>query len=579
MARNRAVDVLIIIGTCILLDFVDLGRAPFYDKQEAREALVVREIVQSGNWILPLRNGNEVPSKPPLYHWLAALIIKPTGPLDELTLRLPSAIFATAGALLVYAVGTTLGGRSAGLIAAIVLTSSFEWRQAAKAVRVDMTLTFVLLCCFVWFLEMYRSGGGRSKAALLGVLLGMATLAKGPLGVVVPCFAYFIFLLLRRDLGFIRKMHPIVLICTCAAVALSWYVLAFVQGGRDFLDVVIKENFSMVIGEDAGHPHPFFWYVPAFFNNAAPWSIFVIPVGVWLYRSRHDPGHERLLYYVVWFCSVVIFFSIFRQKRSVYILSAYPAFALLFGVWWKQLTEQQSSRRQWLAQPAVYLHAATFLILGVTLGAELLMNGAATKMISSRLYPKDQAQLAFIGDLVSGHSGLVAFWAIACAVGGTVLVFCGLKAFSKPYIVCASVLMIISYLVVQRFDTDLARHYSFKRFLARVTDAADGEPLYFCGSEDYAVAFYAGRPVPLYDVASHATGPFYMLCWENEWNQIRGTAGLKVDDASEVRDYQVKERGYLYLVAVNKSDQLDRILKEALRRAKKEGIKSAPGPV
>jgi len=70
----RAFDVLLLLSVCLVLYFFDLGRAPFFDKQEPREALVVWEINHSGSWILPLRNGNEIPSKPPLYHWLAALV-------------------------------------------------------------------------------------------------------------------------------------------------------------------------------------------------------------------------------------------------------------------------------------------------------------------------------------------------------------------------------------------------------------------------------------------------------------------------------------------------------------------------
>jgi hypothetical protein len=51
-----------------------LGDKPFYTKGEAREAIVVWEIVHSGEWILPLRNGQIVPSKPPLFHWCGAFL-------------------------------------------------------------------------------------------------------------------------------------------------------------------------------------------------------------------------------------------------------------------------------------------------------------------------------------------------------------------------------------------------------------------------------------------------------------------------------------------------------------------------
>ena len=86
---HRVLDVILIVSACFVLYFWDLGHAPFFDKQEPREALVVWEINHSGNWILPLRNGNEIPAKPSLYHWLAALVSQSAGRIDEFTIRLP----------------------------------------------------------------------------------------------------------------------------------------------------------------------------------------------------------------------------------------------------------------------------------------------------------------------------------------------------------------------------------------------------------------------------------------------------------------------------------------------------------
>ena len=75
-------DVTLILSICFLLFFYRLGAAPFFDKQEAREALVVWEINRTGNWILPLRNGDEIPAKPPLFHWLGALVSKSINRVD-----------------------------------------------------------------------------------------------------------------------------------------------------------------------------------------------------------------------------------------------------------------------------------------------------------------------------------------------------------------------------------------------------------------------------------------------------------------------------------------------------------------
>ena len=88
-------DLSLILAICLFLFFRGLGASPFYDKQEAREALVIWEMHHSGNWILPLRNGNEIPAKPPFFHWLGALVSQAVDRTDELTTRFPSAVLAT----------------------------------------------------------------------------------------------------------------------------------------------------------------------------------------------------------------------------------------------------------------------------------------------------------------------------------------------------------------------------------------------------------------------------------------------------------------------------------------------------
>ena len=73
-----------------------LGRVPFYTKGEPREAVQVWEEVHGGEWVLPMRNGHDLPSKPPLFHWLAGISSLAFGGVDEFSVRFPSAALATA---------------------------------------------------------------------------------------------------------------------------------------------------------------------------------------------------------------------------------------------------------------------------------------------------------------------------------------------------------------------------------------------------------------------------------------------------------------------------------------------------
>ena len=550
------VDVPLIIGVSLLLFFRGIGDTPFYDKAEAREALVIWEIHKSGDWILPLRNGEEIPAKPPFYHWLGALASTPVDRVDELTSRLPSAVLGLVGILLTYATGAVLWGRGAGLIAALVLSTSFEWRTA-RAARVDMALTFVLLCSFLFFLYLYRTGSSRAKATVFGFFVGLAILAKGPLGFVLPYFTVLIFLWSNKDLAFLKKFHSFTALSVCALVAGSWYLLALWQGGQEFLTMVIKENVNTVVGKEAGHPHPFWWYIPYLFQHMAPWSLFFPSIAVFLYRYRRKLAEENLLYLIVWFATVFIFFSIFKQKRTVYILSAYPAVALLFGAWWQKLKDGTLPNEPlFITRLAAYLNAGSFLIMAVLLILQVT-NRNPLAYLNPMLGPKDVADMTRVAGLLTEHRITILLWSVVCGLGGILLVLSARKRAWGAFMGGTAAVMVISLNNVQTFDTALAKEYSIKPFMNRVVSVVKNAPLFFYESEDYPVMFYAGRHIHQYKPPLKiASSPYYVLFWENEWKPIRQNEGLIVRATSQSTDRIDPNRAHLVLVEVKTPDAL-----------------------
>jgi 4-amino-4-deoxy-L-arabinose transferase-like glycosyltransferase len=87
---------------CIISLFWFLGAAPFNTRGEPREAVVAMSMLQDGNWILPVNNGDEIAFKPPMLHWLVAAFSWLLGGISEFTSRLPSALGATGIVLATY---------------------------------------------------------------------------------------------------------------------------------------------------------------------------------------------------------------------------------------------------------------------------------------------------------------------------------------------------------------------------------------------------------------------------------------------------------------------------------------------
>ena len=138
---RRAVWLVAALCAAVLVPW--LGETLFNTKGEPREAIVAVSMLESGDWILPVSYGADIPYKPPFLAWLIAgfSLLLNGGVVNEFTSRLPSALAAVA----MIAAGFGFfarrrGMRFAAVMAAVTLTS-FEVLRAAVACRVDMVLT------------------------------------------------------------------------------------------------------------------------------------------------------------------------------------------------------------------------------------------------------------------------------------------------------------------------------------------------------------------------------------------------------------------------------------------------------
>src|ERR1043165_9378424 len=123
--------VFLLILLCSALYFPYLDNTDFYDKGEPREAMAVQDIIRRGEWLVPLKRATDIPSKPPLFHWSAALTSRIAGRLDETTIRFPSEFYASAGIVLLYIFGRRLYGGYTALIGAAVLATTMVYANQA----------------------------------------------------------------------------------------------------------------------------------------------------------------------------------------------------------------------------------------------------------------------------------------------------------------------------------------------------------------------------------------------------------------------------------------------------------------
>jgi asparagine N-glycosylation enzyme membrane subunit Stt3 len=396
-SRSAIFHVILLLVLCGVLYFPFLGSVPFFDKGEPREALAVQDIVQRGEWWVPLKRATDIPSKPPLFHWSAALVAQVTGSLNEVTIRFPSALYATLGVLLIYWLGRKIFDAKTALLGAAILATMMIYQDQALSARVDMTLCFFVTLNLVLFYSLYR--GFLTNPIwfyLFYALVGVATLAKGPLGLVLPALVSGSFLIMQRKWDWFKKFcfHPGVILAFVLAV--GWYVIAVTRGGEGFFNrQILQENLGRFVG-GSGHSHPIYYYIPYLFSQSLPWSLF-LPLLLWdVFKAPIRPDDDRL-FLKLWFLVIFVFFSISVGKRPVYLLPLFPALSLLLAAWFYEATSVGKGRLAIYRGIGIIAVLTGTLFLVVTLGA--LWSHDQTWFfapIESLLKAKDRANLVAV---------------------------------------------------------------------------------------------------------------------------------------------------------------------------------------
>ncbi len=335
---------------CALLFFLGLGTLGLTDRDEGSNAEAAREMVESGDWITPTLNGAPRFAKPAFLYWLISGSYRAFG-VSEFTARLPSALFGIALVWMQYAFASRILGPAVGFRAALMLLLNFEILAIGRMVLTDMVLIFfTTLSIFSFFLAMW--GEGKAKRWYWGFYAGMglATLTKGPVGIVVPLLAVLPYLwLTRRWRDVLRECRPVAGTLVFFAVAAPWYTAMFMLHGSGYADSARGDTLTRFFSIIGGHGGTVLFYVPILLLGFFPWSGFLpAALGASLGGSRaasiQDPQPALKVLCSVWILAVFLFFTLSSTRLPHYIAPLFPAAALLVAASWDRLLSDEGGR-------------------------------------------------------------------------------------------------------------------------------------------------------------------------------------------------------------------------------------------
>ncbi len=461
-----------------------IGFAPIGGSSEAREVHIARIVFETGQWVLPSRDGL-LPSKPLLFHWITALWGLLAGEVGPFAARLTTLIFSSLMVLLTALLAMrVVDGNSAasrfrthavGILAAAVLTTTYGFQNLAADARVDVTASALVLLAIA---PIFATLACReSKEAVLAALSrsrqweafylvsGLAVLAKGPLGIVLP--GIVVAALLCARCGFSTALRhlltPRIGWIYFIIVAVPWYLAAWRLGGEAFIQKqLLFENLQRFTGGEDVNSEAFWFYVPSFLRTGFPWSILafasfpaLIRYGSGL-RSREaaleTPGRRAEFLAALWFWVGFLFLSAASGKRHSYLLPFYPALAVFVALRIDRFQREMSDSLRarlipwvrslpWIFAGLLFLTAAAFdLIRAPLFSADLLMQevGHFLSRISLRVEVLCSLALAVLAHAKMRNGGPARSDLALCfaaIVLSSVLVYSGLavKNFMKGF--------------------------------------------------------------------------------------------------------------------------------------------------
>lgn len=464
--------------------FFLLGSRSLNEPDEGRYAEIAREMIQTGDWLLPHLWYLPHLDKPPMTYWLVAASMKIFGQ-NEWAVRLPVALAGIAGVFATFLLGCSLGGRRVGIWSALILQSSLLYFVMSRFLTTDIFLTAFNAWAMYFFWRSWRESNLEFgnwnlefyKWHLAGwVFVAFGFLTKGPVAFAIPAVSFLALIIFRRNQ--IAKMRLFAaLICGFVlflALAAPWFLAVFreMPGSANF----------MILGQAAGHflgttiknrTGVFFYFFGILAVGLLPWTVLL----GWLWRKNHwrnlDPkSKDGWLLLNVWAIFTFTLFTFSHAKLPAYILPIFSALAVLLA--WRFFAEANALETALNSAHSICLVSALLLPMVFP----LLMRFVFHNKMPSAMY----GQTVIVFAIAAIVLWLARHWKMQKAASlGLALTLCGL------FLTAAE---------IPAFETTLKANQTFKPLGVALRESfRQGDAVVCYGRLPQGLPFYSGDAI------------------------------------------------------------------------------------
>jgi hypothetical protein len=296
--RQSSLYLIIIILSGIVFFIPFLGKVHLFDWDEINFAESAREMIVTGNYHRVQINFQPFWEKPPLFFWLQVASMKMFG-TNEFAARFPNAICGIISLVTFFLIGKKYKSPRFGFIWAISYLGSFLPHLYFKSGIIDPVFNYFIFLS-VYFMYLDISGEVFKNKyvypSLAGFFIGLATLTKGPVGLLVFLISFFVYFLFTRFKNFPNIKKILLFIFFFTLVCLLWFGEEIMKNGFWFLKEFLAYQVDLFLHPVASHGEPFYYHFVVVFIGCFPISVIALPV---LFGSnsdwwRHQPGLKKI---------------------------------------------------------------------------------------------------------------------------------------------------------------------------------------------------------------------------------------------------------------------------------------------
>ncbi|WP_320169153.1 glycosyltransferase family 39 protein [Maridesulfovibrio sp.] len=336
---------------------------------EVRYANVYHQMKDAGHWLVMYLNGVPYPDKPPVYFWFLSLIDNLTPADGPSVFFLGSAVSAAIFLVSTLALAKTLGcGKKTVLASGLVLLTNIFFAGIAHYSRMDLLFASFIIWANICLYKGFHSRSTARWFIAAFALMGVATLTKGPLGLIFPILTAVCFLGWKKRFFLLRDKGLAKGFAVLLAILAAWVVGAMIVDGTSFIHNIFYKQIYQRAVSSFHHEEPFQYYLIAFPLAWLPWTtaIFALPfkklfctdsLAAFL-AARNDDATDGRDWAWIMFISGFVLLSCLSIKVLIYIL---PLFAPLAVLTARGLLGEGgnppaiNSARMWIGVAVVYL--------------------------------------------------------------------------------------------------------------------------------------------------------------------------------------------------------------------------------